>query len=110
MSQGRAVCFVQGSSMNLAEFLRARIDEDESAIRGLRDQERLGNDPLADAFHHASTGFLADLAAKRRLIDPAIPDEWSEIAAANPSAHQAALALLALPYRGHRDYDDRWRP
>ena len=96
--------------MTLIEFLRARIDEDEAALRELFDQPRPGIGTLADPFHLTGARLLADIATKRWLIDVAILDEWTDLAESEPTSPHANLALLALPYSAHQDYLEEWRP
>jgi hypothetical protein len=55
----------------------------------------------------ADPDVLADLDAKLRLVD------WGEWPGGGPDARDAyewAMAVLALPYAWHPDYDERWRP
>jgi hypothetical protein len=50
---------------------------------------------------------LADLDAKLRLVD------WSEWPGGGPDSRDAyewTLAVLAVPFAAHPDYDERWRP
>ena len=108
--------------MNLAEFLTARLDEDEQAARAADDD--LGyligaveyNYPKEEvderhALRHAPPRVLAEVNAKRRLLDwLAREDEraldnnlwWWD--------GDGARKLMALPYADHPDYDEAWRP
>lgn len=79
--------------MTLAEFLLARIAEDESTARAL---ERLefwpGPGPTVEEFENR---LLAECEAKRRLV----------------RMEQASVdRILAMPYVGHPDYRGEWRP
>jgi hypothetical protein len=138
---------------DLAEFLRARLDEDERIARGVQD----GSPPwdgqwIPDGPHalrtrnghvlacstvttdgrdlpidlkpglvehwarHDPARVLAEVAAKRRLLDETYPElQWADSAAAGEwNADQEAaldfLKILALPYAGHPGYRPEWAP
>lgn len=91
---------------DLVGFLRARLDEDAERWR-----------------HFAAVGgqgpwdfLLADIDVKRRIINAAVvawnnscdpsDETWVLLA---PSL-KAVVKLLALPYAGHVDYREEWRP
>lgn len=93
--------------MTIEDFLRARFDEDrEEAESDLVDGvyftgQANGNDWTADRR-------LVETEAKRRLFD------WCD---SDPLMHDGSwayidrvLRFLALPYAGHEDYDESWRP
>lgn len=127
-------------SADLIAFLKARLDEqDHAALRAtespwevvhMRDQTfgvwSIGNgfsgedDLLAnvnvkpDAVHialHDPKRVLADVAAKRQIIDR------YEYVQSDPEIHDdgeyamaGVLRLLALPFSGHPDYQESWKP
>ena len=96
--------------MTLTEFLLARIDEEETAVRDLFDDVRPGIGSLGDPFSTTRANLLADL-ANRRLIASAKRDaEWDGAAGFEPAEHLPALAVMALRYSAHPDYQDAWRP
>lgn len=86
--------------MTLAEFLTARLDEDEAAAREV--SRRWPWDPAR---------VLADVAAKRAIVA-----KWHSLAeqADHPTigAHCTGvgltLHLLAQPYSSHPDFDPAW--
>lgn len=112
--------------MNLADFLLARIAEDETAARAalqrgstvydwavLRDRHFI----LADSHHiprWKPARVIAECDAKRRIVtdvgvvvlDP-FGVQWPE---GYKEALEHTLRLLALPYADHPDYDEAWRP
>lgn len=121
--------------VNLVEFLRARLDEDEQAAReahyeGQRwiseeeDVCRWPDDELVhiadrkrDAAHiarHDPARVLAEVEAKRQMVDLAA----GMLAAAKGdsevdhygglSAAEETLLLLARPFRDHPDFDSSW--
>ena len=97
--------------MTLAEFLLARLDEEEAAVLTLFDDVRPGIGSLGDPFGATRATVLADLAAKRRLVASAKRDEeWDEAAGFEPVGRSAALTQMALRYSAHEDYRDAWRP
>jgi hypothetical protein len=123
---------------NLDEFVLARIAEDkriamEAAAANGREEWARGDVPGtppdgATAEHVARydpARVLAECAAKRRLalacrdIRPdwrllgARPEGMADFPLAPTDQHQLAaltLALLALPYAGHHEYRQGWRP
>lgn len=124
------------SSEGIVGFLRARYTEARSREAGKRrvrsdfpfefewrrdfDREvvEVGHGPSgfsmpADDFWEqygesaADPAVLADLDAKLRLID------WCEWPGGGPDSrydYEWALAVLAVPFAAHADYDERWRP
>jgi hypothetical protein len=107
------------------QFLRARLAEEEAiATAALGDPGR-GRDwwdaatlmeraqiSHAEAEHIAAHGphrVLADVNAKRRLIEEAIDaDEPGEYW--NSESRDWVLRFLAVAYAEHRDYSQAWRP
>jgi len=120
--------------MNLVEFLRARLDEDEQAARAATagpwyvddiDQELRTADVYAadgrvtsaytepccsveDATHiarHDPARVLAEVDAKRRILER--HSSCDDTSFGEPCED---LRLLALPYSDHPDYRQEWRP
>jgi len=110
--------------MSIVEFLRARLDEDEAIARnalGLLGMETPWHDietlrqrglTRADARHvarHSSRRVLREVEAKRRIVDLGwhhLGDEdygWGM-----EEAKRQILAIMALPYADHPDYDPEW--
>lgn len=129
--------------MNLVEFLRARLAEDEEAARAATEgpwfadhpePKHWGDDPesallvrgkvlcildnqyggplnVDHIVRHDPTRVLAEIVAKRKIID------LYEIASTAPELDRdawlvmkEAVALLAVPFAAHPDYNERWRP
>lgn len=105
--------------MDLVEFLRARLGEDELFYEGAIC--RCGIDGgLHDP--DCPRRVLAEVEAKRRIVE--LADEASGLDAvvdgefrvgsrdpvAEPYIGDLILRHLAAPYAGHPDYDARWRP
>jgi hypothetical protein len=108
--------------MDLAEFLLARIAEDEG-----RATDALGGRILAQLYvsKNATAGdirfaerfdparALAECEAKRRIVEQA-QEHWDsaygepEIFIEEP--WQGILRQLALPYANHPDYQPEWKP
>jgi hypothetical protein len=102
----------------LTEFLLARLDETVRAVEGMSDTEQ---EWLGERLVTPRALLLADIAAKRRIVERAA----SEIAKADAKgseqiersfnagsaffAHNTLLDL-ATPYADHPDYDQAWRP
>jgi hypothetical protein len=89
------------NTQSLAEFLLARIDEDEDA--GRRD---FGPDETVGTW---TAWVLADCEAKRRIIyrvqieADSLDDQAIEL-------RDYVLEQLALPYADYPDYQPEWRP
>ncbi len=91
--------------MTLTAFLLARIAEDKQ--RWTLAAMRTGGSALLKLAER----MLAECDAKRRIVeleppatgDGGFPEGYWE-------AHQLVLRLLALPYAGHPDYEEAWRP
>ncbi|MFC8273730.1 DUF6221 family protein [Streptomyces sp. NPDC057271] len=114
---------------DLAQFLRARLDEDEQTARragdsfrqigktgvivsteGDRAEECATANWAGIAEHivrHDPARVLAEVDAKRQLIDWVL--RWPMRPHA-PSSVDGILERLALPYADHADYRDEWRP
>ena len=122
-----------GSGPRLDEFVLARIAEDERLATTAAAERGTGERPAPDAGGHGGghpspfdpERVRADCAARRRIVlacRESRPD--THLLGARPRGledfppsphdqHQLAaltLALLALPYAGHRDYRPEWRP
>lgn len=110
--------------IGLADFLLARITEDEAAARAFesgrsgdaggiwgRDTDGPGDVAVVAAFEGVGgpadpARVLAECAAKRRRVEITIDardelDLWQG---------EALLRLEALPYAGHPDYRPEWAP
>lgn len=126
--------------MELVDFLRARLDEDEAAAKKAKpgpwhaDGDRGGvygahpTDEVVDytesAAHiarHDPARVLAEVEAKRQLLDLHQPAETEyvdgdicytcdDLRGVEPAYPCRTLRLLALPYANHPDYRDEWRP
>jgi hypothetical protein len=106
--------------MSLAEFLLARIDEDEAAWRRMLGIVRGSGFPggkIPDRVNYSSSTtvlpvpiipakLLAECEAKRRIVEVNSADTW---AAAHVWMPAQTLRLLALPYADHPDYQPGWR-
>jgi hypothetical protein len=116
--------------VNIAEFLLARIAEDEEAARnadGIRwewgtesvyaasDGSPIvvgpwgGNIASGDAHHIVRwdpARVLAECKAKRRIVKWA--KDWP-LRPSRPSDEDAILGPLALPYADHPDYREEWQ-
>ncbi len=124
---------------NLDEFLLARIAEDkrvaaDAAMATAREKWSVGDPPASGPQHtkaaehvtrHDPARILIECAAKRRLVmacrdigpDMAFlgtrPRGMPDFPLSPSNQHQLAavtLALLALPYADHHDYQPEWRP
>jgi Family of unknown function (DUF6221) len=123
-----------GPGPRLDEFLLARIAEDERLAATAATDQDGGDapDPDQKVRHrgaHASpfdpARVQADCTARRRIVLAcresrpdthllgARPQGLGDFPLSPHDQHQLAaltLALLALPYAGHRDYREEWRP
>lgn len=122
----------------LVEFLRARLDDDEERARFVQreqgDRPQYEPEPWRLSWHDEydllciePSRALAEVDAKRRIIDqhPLLPaaeqltgrptygcetcHEHADYGIA-PEGECETLKLLALPYAGHKDYREEWRP
>lgn len=115
---------------DLIEFLRARLDEDQrtadaaaeesgvdwyygnDAVRARREDDMIATgsqDILEPGYgkhiaRHDPARVLADIEAKRRIID----DTWGGPDHEDMWLHH--LRLLAAVYADHPDYREKWRP
>ncbi|WP_422744313.1 DUF6221 family protein [Micromonospora sp. WMMD754] len=101
---------------DLVTWMRQQLDDDERAARAWLP---LGNPAAADREHiarHDPARVLAEVDAKRRVIDVLRGfepnDEWSTQPDMGLRQNNAAGALraLALPYADRPGYRDEWRP
>lgn len=114
---------------SLAQFLFARLDEDEQAARRAGDSFRqIGETGILVAtegdqveecatanwggiaehiVRHDPARVLAEVDAKRRLIGWVL--RWP-LRPHPPSSVDGVLELLALPYASHLDYREEWKP
>ncbi|NDU72752.1 hypothetical protein GWI34_08935 [Actinomadura sp. DSM 109109] len=124
--------------MDLVEFLRARLDRDEQMARacsgtpwkaspsgtvstGTDDPSHVAtaeNDAYAEHIaRHDPSRALAEVAAKRRIVDDYEKQAWilgrghrtPELGAAQ-SVRETVLRLLALAYAHHPAYQEEWHP
>ncbi len=105
---------------DLTAFLRARLDEDERVARaavdfdyGVRDWADDGDPVNAHIARHDPARVLREVEAKRRLLEQFRLRGDSVRAVVRPvtgGVWDDLLRLLALPYDGHPDYREEWRP
>lgn len=104
--------------MDLIEFLRARLDEDEAdANQPPSDHAMHGADPVGTVNRecpdcrtpYAKKRMLAEVEAKRRII------ELAQAGCTGDGEYQTCaewpehlLRCLALPYADHEDYVPEW--
>lgn len=94
--------------MNLAQFLRARIDEDADHLDcGFSDHD--GGDWTPET---CPCDFRSkrEVEAKRGILALLSSTDAAEIHADAWTVAKWAAQLMALPYADHPDYDERWRP
>jgi hypothetical protein len=112
--------------MDIADFIRARLDEDEQAASGLVNAAKMlgakpdfygAGGPAAEAFWERfdPTRILADVAAKRQLLSTYAEaakfyDRNRRAPAGELHGLRTAQLLVALPYREHPDYRPEWNP
>lgn len=109
---------------DLATWLRAQLAEDEREINRHPDgnDDFLGGDlvateeqnyPAAPYLAMSKTRALAELDAKRRILDH-VERELSDPGGDNPYWYEdkmsSVLRLLALPYADRPGYREEWRP
>lgn len=111
--------------MTLAEFLLARIAEDEAVARrgyGIRDGlATVDFDEYGDVLVIGTERVLAECEAKRRIVE--LHDSFYGVCQAcigspprvgdvvKPALWPCTtLRLLALPFADHPDYREEWRP
>lgn len=104
--------------MTLAEFLLARIAEDEAAARSAGREPILlppGSITLLSHVeymrHWHPDRVLAECEAKRRIVED-YQHEVRDYRAGytNVQPGHKTMKLLALPYADHPDYDQEWKP
>jgi hypothetical protein len=106
-------------TVTLADFLMARIAEDEAAAQSAADpMDRIGDgmevwDGKDWRQFPDPARVLAECKAKKKIVerweDPF--GEWSaEQAEAARKQKEAALRHLALPFADHPEYREEWRP
>lgn len=91
-------------SADLVTWLRAQLDEDERVARAWLP---LGNPTEADRDHiarHDPIRVLAEVDAKRRILDAITRIDISHVAARD------LVAMLALPYAQREGYLEEWAP
>lgn len=111
------------SDLTLTEFLTARLNDREARARAIHEQRcgtspELVTDPLGrpipvecECDWHV-VGVLADLAAKRALVERT---EWWVEADSFGTAGSVRIAgesiqtVLAQPFAGHADFDPGWK-
>lgn len=103
--------------MTIAEFLTARLDEDEALWRQA-DAEGLllevPGAPVVRADGMTPRRFLADITAKRAIVAECVEAEAYYRAHADAPAGEltglrTAVRLLAQPYADHPEFDPAWR-
>jgi hypothetical protein len=115
--------------MTLTEFILARLDEDEAAVKALRvvvdpgtylssGIERPTELDAATAAHcdrYYPRRVLAEVAAKRAIMEihyNGAPEHYTERCSLCDTVNEPCRTVLALaiPYADHADYDEAWRP
>ncbi len=109
--------------MTLTDFLLSRVAEDEDVARAAEASDgdldgflNAGSESLGDHYlRHRPGRVLADCDAKRRIVEhlQGIADNAGDPPGTEPenlAMVTHVLALLALPYAGHADYREEWRP
>jgi hypothetical protein len=109
----------------LIAFLRARLDEDVKVARdatfwtgGVPEWTARAEPDGVHIARHDPARVLADVAAKRRIIaEYAGRDQDVDLMLGRYTERQGqwaglhlAVRLLALPYAGHPDYREEWKP
>lgn len=106
----------------LPDFLLARIAEDEARVtegaRGARTSSYgwhtvdcgvgLGYWAVEDCVCRHVDRVLAECDAKRRIVEFCVASDHG-FARPKPTG-EYVLEFLALPYAGHDDYNEEWRP
>ena len=94
--------------MTLAEFLLARLADDEAYAR-----DWIEHDADHDLTRFGTGRILAECEAKRRIVDQHKPVKmpagwgcpWDGV-----RGNCDTLRIIALPYAGHPDYQNEWKP
>lgn len=99
---------------DLMDFLRARLNADAEWA------EFVLADPGAQNLHGVARRYLAEVEAKRKILDDVLPTmrtdeqriagEWGVGSDPVREASDDLLSLLALPYASHPDYREEWKP
>jgi hypothetical protein len=113
--------------MDLLEFLRQRLDEDERAAEAGQYSDvvamvarQSGKRNALNFWHrHDPARVLAEVAAKRRIVEVHPPNprgsaqgnlcQACDVHGGGPYPCET-LRLLALPYAEHEGYREEWRP
>ena len=102
------------ATATLADFLLARIAEDETVAREAQDQlddwtarglsvsGGVVDSVEAHKYRWFPTRVLAECEAKRRIVEER--EKWNNVLGLN-----FACRALALPYADHPDYREEWR-
>lgn len=99
-------------TLTLADFLLARIAEDEAVVEGFHQGD---GDP---DFMWGPDRIRAECAAKREIVadylaaadDSDGPEKHAKYLAGVEAGLYGAVQHLALPYADHSDYRQEWRP
>jgi hypothetical protein len=107
----------------LAEFLLARIDEENSLAYAAHQDAQTrgpitddlsagpGDHRVAHMFRWSPARVLADCEAKRRIVEDYLAQLNSHQSGWDARApRDYSLRALSLPYADHVDYRDEWRP
>lgn len=94
--------------LTLADFLLARIAEDERMAEGIHPEQSFG----LDLEGLSRNRLLAECEAKRRIVEPwrVDGDEVDWRFGVHAEAHDRILKILAEQYADHPDYREEWRP
>lgn len=108
------------ATLTLADFLSARLDEDEAVARRATEfwAGAAGGQPevVDHVFRHDPARVLAEVDAKRRIVEEHSPhpEVYGDYCPSEDGRyrldHCPTLRLLALPYAEHDDYREEWRP
>lgn len=125
---------MSADTATLAEFLAARLDEDEQTARDWqrhkqalteqfmndprRKHVRLRREPVTDAqmaeFSYTDRfdpdRMLAEVESNRRIMAEVLADCEAGMLDPHGGIWGKTLRLLALPYADHDDYQETWRP
>lgn len=106
--------------MTLAEFLLARIAEDEAVARRCNTGPPIVLALQVGMDHHegVESGWvevdagrvLADCAAKRAIVQRAAGCACGDVHGGYTDEADWTLRVLSYPYRDHPDYRPEWRP
>lgn len=96
----------EGIDVDIVEFLRARLDEDErDAKEALAYQQEKQGTSYVPHWLRSPTQMLREVEAQRRIVALWERSEFCERVALDD-----VLDLLALPYAEHPDYQQEWAP